>query len=379
MLDISVLDKYMEHKFFGVIAQKVKTLTVPQIQEKVALSLFILDSDNIDLNAINKLGSDGIFDECQSLRSLCWKLQLGYIGTQSIKWESEIDEKRNKYSEYKAEFTGSLNLSSPPKKKTKKKKKNDLDHPLSITSNSQWNQHFQDITTVETIEKDIKRTRNEMSFFDSKSKNNPKETNGEVLRRILFIYARLHPDVNYVQGLNELLAPIYYCFSNDSNPYFTSDIEADTFFCFESLLEQVKNVFIKSMDETELGIETKLIQLRDMLREFDREIYDKLNECQINYHYFAFQWITLIFTQSFLMPDILRLWDIVLGYKDKFRIIFELCVSILKTIKNEILFSDFAKIMSILQSLQSVDNFSVNKVIKTYSQLKDNFIKYFNK
>jgi len=34
----------------------------------------------------------------------------------------------------------------------------------------------------------------------------------EILSRILFIYAKLNPGVKYVQGMNEVLAPLYYVF-----------------------------------------------------------------------------------------------------------------------------------------------------------------------
>lgn len=38
------------------------------------------------------------------------------------------------------------------------------------------------------------------------------ETHADVLARILFIYAKLNPGVDYVQGMNEILATLYYCF-----------------------------------------------------------------------------------------------------------------------------------------------------------------------
>ena len=38
------------------------------------------------------------------------------------------------------------------------------------------------------------------------------ETYADVLHRILFIYAKLNPGIKYVQGMNEVLAVIYYCF-----------------------------------------------------------------------------------------------------------------------------------------------------------------------
>ena len=93
-----------------------------------------------------------------------------------------------------------------------------------------------------------------MSFFKLPNTINPKETNLDVLKRILLLYAKLHPEVSYVQGLNEILAPIYYCFGNDNNTYFAIGAEADTFFCFEKLMEEIKNMYIKSLDESDVGI-----------------------------------------------------------------------------------------------------------------------------
>lgn len=90
----------------------------------------------------------------------------------------------------------------------------------------------------EEIEKDVRRTRSDMTFFieavDS-NKNHHKdqllkqaevkkshlhgelrlnyiETHADVLARILFIYGKLNPGVRYVQGMNEILAVLYYCF-----------------------------------------------------------------------------------------------------------------------------------------------------------------------
>jgi hypothetical protein len=37
----------------------------------------------------------------------------------------------------------------------------------------------------------------------------------EALKNILIIFAKLNPGVKYVQGMNELLAPLYYVFKND--------------------------------------------------------------------------------------------------------------------------------------------------------------------
>jgi len=44
------------------------------------------------------------------------------------------------------------------------------------------------------------------------------ETHADVLSRILFIYAKLNPGVRYVQGMNEILAVLYFCFFEPNLP-----------------------------------------------------------------------------------------------------------------------------------------------------------------
>jgi hypothetical protein len=37
------------------------------------------------------------------------------------------------------------------------------------------------------------------------------------VKRILFIYAKLNPGIGYVQGMNEILGPLYYIMAMDSD------------------------------------------------------------------------------------------------------------------------------------------------------------------
>lgn len=41
------------------------------------------------------------------------------------------------------------------------------------------------------------------------------EAHWEVVERILFIYAKLNPGIAYVQGMNEIVGPLYYTFATD--------------------------------------------------------------------------------------------------------------------------------------------------------------------
>lgn len=47
-----------------------------------------------------------------------------------------------------------------------------------------------------------------------------KEAHWEVVERILFLYAKLNPGQSYVQGMNEIIGPIYHAFASDPNVEF---------------------------------------------------------------------------------------------------------------------------------------------------------------
>lgn len=55
------------------------------------------------------------------------------------------------------------------------------------------------------------------------------EAHWEVVERILFIYAKLNPGQSYVQGMNEIIGPIYYVFASDPDPEFKSELSVYNF------------------------------------------------------------------------------------------------------------------------------------------------------
>lgn len=51
------------------------------------------------------------------------------------------------------------------------------------------------------------------------------EAHWEVVERILFIYAKLNPGQGYVQGMNEIIGPIYYTFASDPDVEFKGKLD----------------------------------------------------------------------------------------------------------------------------------------------------------
>ena len=77
------------------------------------------------------------------------------------------------------------------------------------------------------------------------------ETHSDVLARVLFIYAKLNPGIKYVQGMNEVLAVIYFCFwsFSDFQVIPRENLESDLFFCFTNLMVEIRDGFMREMDK----------------------------------------------------------------------------------------------------------------------------------
>jgi TBC1 domain family member 13 len=158
------------------------------------------------------------------------------------------------------------------------------DHPLSTQNNSTWKKFYEDKQIWEEIEKDVKRTRIEMAFFymaldrtrissedfdrlemqaHTKKSDlsrediaNYIESHSDALARVLFIYAQLNKGIRYVQGMNEVIAILYYCFYKFGNESVISTdyLESDLFFCFSNLMQELKDGFLRELDKEDSGL-----------------------------------------------------------------------------------------------------------------------------
>jgi hypothetical protein len=138
-------------------------------------------------------------------------------------------------------------------------------------------------------------------------------------------------------------------------------VEADTYNCFESLMNEIKDIFIRSRDNTPTGIQTRIKNLTMILKVFDKDLYNHFTNENVELQYFVFRWYTLFFTQEFEMPDVLRLWDSLLSEEEKFDFINMICLAIIKFKKQDILKNDFAGIMMNIQNFEKIE---VENIIK---------------
>jgi TBC1 domain family protein 5 len=134
-----------------------------------------------------------------TLRTLSWKVFLGVV-TPDADRVQQMGEHRKGYEELliKYKIDPHSNKELDP----------EINNPLSTSEQSPWLQFFQNAELEREIYQDIERTYPEFEFFQLESVR-------QMMLRILFIYARQHPDITYKQGMHEILAPLLFIFHRE--------------------------------------------------------------------------------------------------------------------------------------------------------------------
>uniref|UniRef100_A0A2P2I233 TBC1 domain family member 13-like n=2 Tax=Hirondellea gigas TaxID=1518452 RepID=A0A2P2I233_9CRUS len=283
------------------------------------------------------------------------------------------------------------------------------DHPLNLSPDSEWGEFFKDNEILGQIDKDVRRLCPDMCFFQRATAhphcNNPRlssrvtytplhsdtanarfcqsvkrsrprrapspppvvlapgeEAHWEVLERVLFVYAKLNPGQGYVQGMNEIIGPIYYVLA--TSPEHAEHAEADCFWLFTALMAEVRDLFIRTLDDSESGIGRLMGRLMDTLAVHDRVTAGKLNQQGIREQYFAFRWLSLLFSQEFALPDVIRVWDSVLSRTDTHAFLVHFATAMIIMQRDTILSGDFAANMKLLQNYPPCDVLQIlNKAV----------------
>jgi len=383
-------------------------------------------------NEIKRECYKGLPENLPSLRALIWKMNFKYLPRNIQKWENTLKSLRGEYKEIKSAVITrqqeEIKIFEEIQNKHSEKKKNGINNNNPQNSINKINfeesknsiddylnkslallAENTDKKLLETINKDINRTYSSLNFF-SKPRNNkikfsPDEINelylmkksciyqdstlvytkgrkstdllhneihSDVLERILYIYAKINKDVGYVQGMNAILAPIYYCYCLD-NTCDEESIEADTFWSFSYLMDDIKKIFQTKNDSLKGGIFDKIILFELMVSKIEKDIFNKLQKNnKIDSFYFAIKWINLFFSQQMIMPDILRLWDIIFSEDNRYYFVYIFSLAILEYHKKDILSNDYYEIIEKLQKL-NLEN--VETLIKLAFSIKKNHSK----
>ena len=137
-------------------------------------------------------------------------------------------------------------------------------------------------------------------------------THADVMSRILFLYARLNPGVMYVQGMNEVLATLYYCFFESTRLYLDY-FESDLFFCFTRVMSDLRDGFIRTMDSEETGINGKIRRFCTVFKQIDRPLFEHIEAQNVQANFYSLRWLMLMMSQEFELLNVIKVWDTLLA------------------------------------------------------------------
>ena len=478
---------------------------------------------------------DGVPDhgsETASLRAISWKLLLNYLPSDRSQWQAHLAEQRASYRAFCDELTTDPHKHGEGGGGAGGEGAGVDDDPLTAQAGSKWAEWHADEELRHEIQKDVDRTLPDYAFYNREQPMG--KLHHGAISRVLFIYAKLNPGIRYVQGMNEILAPIYYVFCQeiddqangvpppppppsdtppptppqsppqpgaqaddplsldplgllgtpppafppqappqpaadaladppagaddplrltptsphspppatptlpatadtpsdplsagqvgplaspvaldvwgrvpappvdvsepnaagvppispapstretgadggradavdvaedaaDDSKKFGADlpeklalaldaVEADAFFCFTNLMAELRDHFCSKLDHTNVGITAKVQTMERLIGAKDAEVGRVLSRLRVSPTFYGFRWITLLLTQEWDLPDVLRLWDTLLSDPKRFDFLLYFCTATVLSIRNELIENDdFAYAVKTLQRFE---------------------------
>uniref|UniRef100_U9TFW8 GTPase-activating protein GYP7 n=1 Tax=Rhizophagus irregularis (strain DAOM 181602 / DAOM 197198 / MUCL 43194) TaxID=747089 RepID=U9TFW8_RHIID len=156
------------------------------------------------------------------------------------------------------------------------------------------------------IEKDVIRTDRTISFFavediphpDPLSSASSTLTNNhlESMKAILMTYNFYKKDLGYVQGMSDLLAPVYVVMRD----------EITAFWAFVGFMNRVESNFYRD----QVSMRKQLLTLDHLIQFMDPRLYKHLQKTESLNLFFCFRWILIWFKREFKWDDVLYLWEV---------------------------------------------------------------------
>ncbi|KAI8882738.1 RabGAP/TBC [Backusella circina FSU 941] len=153
------------------------------------------------------------------------------------------------------------------------------------------------------IDKDVHRTDRSQEAFASESLPNPDlamdvgtNENLETMKDILVTYNYHNTELGYVQGMSDLLAPLFVAMGD----------EAMAFWGFVKFMDRVQSNFF--IDQS--GMHGQLKTLNMLIQFMDPELHAHLEKHDCNNLFFCFRWLLVWFKREFEWEDVIRLWEV---------------------------------------------------------------------
>ncbi|KAL4905302.1 hypothetical protein BDW74DRAFT_21189 [Aspergillus multicolor] len=155
------------------------------------------------------------------------------------------------------------------------------------------------------IEKDVHRTDRTIPLFAGEDIPHPDPDSPfadvgtnvhlEQMKDMLLTYNEYNPDLGYVQGMSDLLAPIYAVMQDD----------AVAFWAFVNFMFRMERNFLRDQS----GMRSQLLTLDHLVQLMDPQLYLHLQSADSTNFFFFFRMLLVWYKREFEWVDVLRLWE----------------------------------------------------------------------
>jgi len=149
--------------------------------------------------------------------------------------------------------------------------------------------------------------------------------------------------------MNEIVGTMYFVLANDTNEEWAREAEADTYFLFNTLMVEMRDIFVPDLDDADTGIQGRMSHMIALLSLHDPEVRCHLDDCGIDPAFYSIRWLTTLLSREFYLPDTIRLWDSMFASTHKDNFMRYVCVSMVMIIREGLLKGDFGTCLRLLQ------------------------------
>lgn len=194
----------------------------------------------------------------------------------------------------------------------------------------------------------------------------------DMLLDILFVWAKLNPDVKYRQGMHEVLAPIVWAMERDAiqpstlpadtqgnqpmeTTFDATFVEHDSFTIFNIVMQNIKSAYetspvasskpspsgrAVSQQEPPMVVRGRRIIEHD-LAQVDPALSQRLIRLEVHPQIFLLRWIRLLFGREFPFDHVLMLWDALFAEDPSLESVDLICLSMLLRIRWQLVDADY--------------------------------------
>ena len=287
---------------------------------------------------------NGIPKGIRGLRSLLWKTLLDYYPEDDVSsWQKTMIKSKTEYEKLKSQYRYNI---------------------------------INDKELIKQIELDLPRTQSNEPFFISKPKGKKEKTHYEIIKRILYIYAKVNPKMKYTQGMNEICAVIYFALWKDTEDDFLSLHEGEVFFTFSSFMSKIEEIFTLNNSILSTGkIQKRTDLIRNIMKFCDPEL-DSYITSKVDYFILTYRWIFLLFSQDLDINSLILFWDRLFAVDDIISYVCYFSASILIINRKELMQMDDEYMMhftSMIKNIAIKDSNFISIIIKKANELKEMF------